>query len=305
MAEIAVIGGINIDIEGKPFGELMRADSNPGRIMISYGGVGRNITENLCRMGADVAMLSVIGDDYMGNGAKQELATLGADVTHITSRPGQETAMYLSILNERNDMELGICDMDIVDTITPEFIEENIEVLSKAKVVALDGNLSEETLAYATQRLEGTPLFFDPVSSPKALKARKVIGKFACIKPNIMEAEILSGMKIKSLDDVKKAGAWFVSQGVGKVFITLNKDGVYYKDEAEEGFLRPSITEMESATGAGDSFSAAILFGMTKGWATKEIATMGMAAAAITMESRSAVNDNICMEEIERRMKNV
>lgn len=90
-----------------------------------------------------------------------------------------------------------------------------------------------------------------------------------------------------------------------KVFITLNKDGVYYKDKDEEGFIRPGRVIVNSATGAGDSFSAAILMGMASGMEIKDIARYGMAAAQITMESRHAVNQYMCKEEIERRIKNV
>lgn len=63
MAEISIIGGINIDIEGCPFRALQPEDSNPGKISLAYGGVGRNIVENAARLGGDVAMISVIGDD--------------------------------------------------------------------------------------------------------------------------------------------------------------------------------------------------------------------------------------------------
>ena len=66
MSEITVVGGINIDIEGSPFEKLKYCDSNPGKINLAFGGVGRNITENAARLGADVAMVSVIGDDQMG-----------------------------------------------------------------------------------------------------------------------------------------------------------------------------------------------------------------------------------------------
>ena len=76
MADITVIGGINIDIEGRPFRPLLYEDSNPGRIALAYGGVGRNITENIARTGGNVAMISVIGEDQMGIGAKEELEQL-------------------------------------------------------------------------------------------------------------------------------------------------------------------------------------------------------------------------------------
>ena len=57
MSDIAIMGGIAADIEGRPDGMLIYADSNPGKIKISYGGVSRNITENLARLGADVSFV--------------------------------------------------------------------------------------------------------------------------------------------------------------------------------------------------------------------------------------------------------
>jgi pseudouridine kinase len=137
------------------------------------------------------------------------------------------------------------------------------------------------------------------------MRAKNVIGKFTCIKPNIMEAEALSGIKIKTEDDVKNVGQWFVNKGVKKVFITLNRDGVYYKDSQKEGFIRPKDVKINSATGAGDSFSATILIGMLKDRDIKEMAKYGMAAAQITMESSNAVSKNMNKEEIERRISNV
>jgi pseudouridine kinase len=66
MSEISIIGGITADIEGHPYKQLIQGDSNPGRITMSYGGVGRNITENLARMGASVSFISVAGADFAG-----------------------------------------------------------------------------------------------------------------------------------------------------------------------------------------------------------------------------------------------
>ena len=162
LTDITVIGGINIDIEGSPFAELRREDSNPGTVTMAFGGVGRNITENLARMGGKVAMISVIGDDHMGIGAREHLRSLGVDVSLIQSVKGRNSAMYLSILNHDNDMELAICDMDIISHITPDLIEKNRNVLEKSKVIALDGNLEEETIRYVTDSFFPVPLFLGP-----------------------------------------------------------------------------------------------------------------------------------------------
>lgn len=303
MAEITVIGGINIDIEGAPFERLKYQDSNPGKINMAFGGVGRNITENIARLGGDAAMLSVIGDDQMGLAAKEGLEALGVDTSCIKVLEGENTAMYLSILDDRKDMELALCDMDIIEAITPEVIEAHKDFLQSSKMVALDGNLSESMMEYAVNMLEGVPLFYDPVSASKAVKAKRFVGRFHSIKPNIIEAEILSGMTINGGDDLKRAGQWFIDQGVKRVYITLNKEGVYYKDEETEGFIKPAENlKVVSATGAGDSFSATIMLGFIKGKTTEETARMGMAAASIAMESAHAVNKDMNMDELLRRI---
>lgn len=303
MAEITVVGGINIDIEGSPFKKLKYQDSNPGKVHMAFGGVGRNITENIARLGGNVAMLSVIGDDQMGLAAKAELESLGVDTSCIQVLEGENTAMYLSILDDRKDMELALCDMDIIEAITPEVLKSHEEFLRSSKMVALDGNLSESLMEFTTDMLAGVPLFYDPVSAAKAVKAKRFIGRFHSVKPNIMEAEILTGMTISDEEGVRKAGQWFIDQGVKRVFITLNKDGVYYRDENGEGFIRPAEgLKVVSATGAGDSFSATIMLGFVQGRTAEETARMGMAAASIAMESARAVNKNMNMEELLRRI---
>lgn len=303
MAEITIVGGINIDIEGSPFEKLKYQDSNPGRINLAFGGVGRNITENAARLGGDVAMVSVIGDDQMGQAAKAELEGLGVDTSCIRTLKGRNSAMYLSILDDRNDMELAICDIDIIDAITPAVLEEHRDFISGSKILALDGNLSEELIRCSVDMFKDIPIFFDPVSSAKAVKAKHCLGGFDSMKPNIMEAEILTGVTINGDEDVRRAADRLLEKGLKRVFITLNKDGVYYRDEKSEGFIRPADDlNIISATGAGDSFSATILLGSVKGRETEEIARMGMAAASIAMESSRAVNENMNIQELLRRL---
>ena len=61
-----VIGGVNIDIVGYPYSKLIPQDSNIGGVKLSLGGVGRNIAENLVRLGVDTKLISILGDDIYG-----------------------------------------------------------------------------------------------------------------------------------------------------------------------------------------------------------------------------------------------
>lgn len=301
MAAITVVGGINIDIEGSPYGTLIMADSNPGKVNQSFGGVGRNIVENIARLGGDVAMLSLTGDDFMGASAKDQLEKLGVDVHNIFQMPGENTGMYLSILNHKNDMELAICNMDILEKITPQFLEDKMPELNQSRVVGIDCNLMSETLEYLVKHCK-TPLFLDPVSASKAERVKEMIGGFHTIKPNRIEAELLSGIEITDDTSLTKAGQWFIDQGVERIFISLSEKGAYYKTRTEEGIVAPKAVQMLSATGCGDSFSAAILLGHTMGLSARETAQMGIACASITMESGTAVNPIMSMEEVQKRI---
>ncbi len=301
--KISIIGGINIDIEGSPSDTIKYRDSNPGKIRLSYGGVGRNIAENVARLGGDCAMISVVADEPMSLGAVNYLRDLGADVSHVRVLPGESPSMYLSILDESGDMEIGLNDMDIIRNITAEYIDEIRGFLEMSSVVALDGNLEEDILEHATTVLRGTKMFYDPVSASKGVRVRSFVGRFFAVKPNKIEAEAILDMKIESEEDVRKAAERFMELGVSQVFITLGEDGVYYREAGDEGFIRPAEgMTIRSATGAGDSFSACILLGISMGMNAAKIAEMGMAASRITMESAKAVSEDISMELIKKLM---
>ena len=116
-------------------------------------------------------------------------------------------------------------------------------------------------------------------------------------------AEEIIELVDKTEEEVRAAGRRFLELGVSQVFITLGEDGVYFLEEGDEGFIRPGDDMIiRSATGAGDSFSACILLGISMGMRAETIARMGMAAAKITMESTNAVNKELSMELIKKLM---
>ncbi len=305
MNEVIIIGGITADIEGHPYERLIYADSNPGTISIAYGGVGRNIAENLSRMGTGVGFFSVAGDDLTGRGAVRELGDLGVDVSGVKLLAHENTAMYISILNMVGDMELALCNMDVLERISPELIDEAALAATDSKMIALDTNLTEETLAYAVKKLRDKPLFLDPVSTAKAVRAKNLIGKFHTIKPNRVEAEVLLDMEIRDPGALEEAGKSFIEKGVRRVFISLSAGGVYFTDGTVSGIMKPSdqLKSTDSATGAGDAFSAAAIHGFIRGYDVKETARFALAAASIAMESKAAVNPDLTYDEIERRLR--
>ncbi len=305
MNEVTIIGGITADIEGHPFGMLVHADSNPGTISITYGGVGRNIAENLGRLDTSVSFFSVAGDDIVGKTAVRELSELGVDVSGVRLMPDENTAMYISILNIVGDMELALSNMDALEHMTADHINEAAFSAADSRMVVLDTNLTEDTLIYAIERMGDKPLFLDPVSTTKAERAKNSIGKFHTIKPNRAEAEVLLDMEIMDLKALEKAGEAFIEKGVKRVFISLSAGGIYFTDGISSGLHKSLGKPIDngSTTGAGDAFSAGVIYSFIKGYDINKTINFSLAASAVAMEAKAAVNPEISLHRIEERIK--
>ena len=220
-----VVGGVNVDIGGQSFKSLVPADSNPGRVSVSLGGVGRNIAHNMALLGTDVRMLTAIGEDLHGSRVASSCAELGIDISHALRVTDCPTSTYLYVADEQGEMAVAISDMQICDRITPAYLAANLSLLQSARVVVADTNIPEESLVYLAENCN-VPLFCDPVSTIKAEKLRSILDKIHTLKPNRLEAELLSGIPIEKKEDAEAAAKVLLSKGIKRVFLSMGADGV-------------------------------------------------------------------------------
>ena len=296
-----VVGGVNVDIGGRSNAPLIAADSNPGTVNVSLGGVGRNIAHNLSLMGADVRLMAAYGDDMHGQQVASSCASLGIDLTHALKVPGGTTSTYLYLTDEKGEMALAVSDMSICEKVTPEYLNENLALLQNARVIVADANIPGESLKFLAENCVA-PLFIDPVSTTKAEKIRPILGKIHTLKPNRMEAELLSGIPIHNEADLEKAAQKLLSTGLKRVFISLGSDGVYAA--CHEGSLHMDNIPgtMVNTTGCGASAMAAIVWAYMEGLDLPSSARAGLAAGSITMESAQTINPSMSAEAILARM---
>lgn len=299
-----VVGGVNVDIGGKSFAPLVAADSNPGTVSISLGGVGRNIAHNLCLMGIDVRMLTAYGDDIHGQRVAASCSELGIDISRALRVTGSATSTYLYLTNPAGEMALAVSDMEICEKISPYYLGGNLNLLQNAQVVAVDTNLPAESLIYLAENCTA-PLFCDPVSTAKAEKLRPILPKIHTLKPNRLEAELLSGVEIKSRSDVEKAADVLLKQGVHRLFISLGADGVYAAMGNQRIWLPNIPGRMVNTTGCGDAFMAALVWAYLEGMDLRTTALAGLAAGSIAMESDETINPAMSATALRSRMPKV
>ena len=297
---ICVIGGSNIDIEGYPNQKLLLGDSNPGVVKTSLGGVGRNIAENLARLGIETRFLSVVGDDAHGKRVLDHARAIGLDMEDalIVDEP---TSTYLSVLDETRDMHVGIAHMDILNRLDIAYIKQHAEIIKKARFCVVDTNLPD-VLEYLVTHYD-VPFVLDTVSASKAVKAKHLLGHFHTMKTNKLEAEVLSGIAIHTEKDLQKAGRYFIDQGVEYSFITMGAEGVYYKTRDEEGIITSAPVEMISATGAGDAFAAGLVYGLCEEKRVEDAVQFAIGASLLAILSEDTINPDISSHTVEAMIK--
>lgn len=295
-----IVGGVNIDIGGQAFGALVPADSNPGTVRMSLGGVGRNIAHNLALLGADVKLLTAFGNDSNGQKIAASCAELGIDASHALRVSDLPTSSYLYIAGPDGDMHIALSDMQVCEKISPEYLAANLSVLQNAQVVTVDTNIPQESLIYLANTCTA-PLFCDPVSTKKAEKLLPILHRIHTLKPNKLEAELLSGVKIQSKKDAQKAVQVLLNKGVQRVFLSMGSEGVY-AGTADELLLLPIIpAKAVNTTGCGDAFMAALVWAYLNGEGLYHTAMAGLGAASIAIESASTINPAMSANALKQR----
>lgn len=291
-APVLVLGGINMDILGTPHEKLLLRDSNPGRVCLRPGGVGRNIAWGMRKLGLRVELITAVGNDAFGAVLLDSCAREGIGMAHAL-RTNAASGAYLCLHDADGDMLCAINQMEVVEKISPARLAPLLPALRRAPLIVLDANLPRDTLAYIAEQTEA-PLLLDPVSAAKAPRALPILPRLAAIKPNRLEAEALSGIDCTSPDGLCRAASWFLSRGVRRVYLSLGAGGVYYADMHEHGqlpiFTRQAANKADvtgadttsaDTTGAGDAMTAALAWGMLQGLSVHDCTRLGLAASAM------------------------
>ncbi|MCQ2771352.1 MAG: carbohydrate kinase family protein [Clostridia bacterium] len=293
---ISVIGAVNVDVTASSNSKFIPSDSNPGKVKITVGGVGRNIACNLSKLSQNVNFFTVFGNDDFSTVAKANCVNSGLDISRALTCESN-SSYYICVTDEIGEMRAAVADMDIVSSISPKYIEKELSLINSSEVVVIDMNLDETTIEYIIDNVKA-PIFADAVSCKKALKLNSIFknGKklnLHLLKANELEAEIISGIKIENNDDIEKVVKSIHSMGVELVCITRGIKGSCIYDGKELTTVEAKPIKPVNATGAGDSFLAALVYSFVNNYDKKTSLEIGSAVSEITLYSTESVNPDL------------
>lgn len=289
---IVGVGAANADIHGRSRAAVNLRDSNPGTMRVSVGGVTRNILENAARLGLDARLVSAVGGDVFGRLILARSAAAGMDVSNVLVLPDAASSTYMTVLEPSGEMLVAVSDMSILAQLPEAYLAERAPLLRGAAAIACDPSLPEGTILRLLALAGETPVFVDPVSTAYARKLLPHVGRFHTVKPNRMELSILAELDAEEDAALKPAIARLLEKGCRRVYVTLGPEGCCYGD-ASGLFLRAKlrpIARMENATGAGDAFTAATIYGHVHALPPEETLNLALAAGSVAIRSAETVS---------------
>ena len=112
-AHILVIGAASVDVKGRAYKDLQPGSSVPGDITLSFGGVGRNVAENLARLGQPTVLISAVGRDPFGAQILERTASAGVNVDNVIIHPDHHSAAYLAVLDPQGGRAVAV-DLSLI-----------------------------------------------------------------------------------------------------------------------------------------------------------------------------------------------
>lgn len=294
---VVVVGGANMDVKARSARAAVPATSNPGTGSMAAGGVGRNIAENLARLGTRTHLVAAIGSDGLGDQVLAATSGAGVHVEHVR-RSARATGTYTAVLDADGELVVAVSDMAATDELSPEQVGTARDLVAAASLVVLDGNLAVETLGFALDLAagHGTRVVLEPVSVPKAAARAHLIGPdrpLYAVTPNRDELGALTGLPVRTARQVERAARSLHDRGVELVWVRLGADGSLLSTRDGVTRLAAVAAEVADVTGAGDAMLAGFCHALLAGAGEHDAAAYGHAAAALTIASPHTVRPDL------------
>src|SRR5579859_1521700 len=267
---IAVVGSANIDLT--TFSDQF---PKPGETIfgqkfdLGFGGKGANqaVAARLC--GAEVFMVARVGSDLFGPATIENFRKQGIDPTHVKQVEGLSSGVA-PIFVEPDGQNRILVVKGANDALKPADVDAAAETLKTADCIVLQFEIPLETVYYAVAfaRTHGIRCIVNPApASAVDMSALKGLDYFV---PNEHEAESISGLPVRNVDDAKACAEKLLAGGVRRVIITLGANGSLLASSEGSDHIAPFAVKSVDSTGAGDAFIGSFAVFLAEGLPEKE-----------------------------------
>ena len=250
-------------------------------------GGAANVAHNLARLGCEVSLAGIIGDDTDGTDLLETLATIGVETSNVQRVSGRPTTVKTRVVGGHQQMlridsedRSGLSASDyerLLDALLPTVSHYSALILSDYAKGTLGGEVCQRLISEA--RGVHVPVFVDP----KGLNYQKYAGA-TMICPN--RAEIALATRISTDDSellLEKTEELRANLGIDFVALTLSEQGIAMFEAGSTYQCAAKAREVFDVSGAGDTVIATLAAAFTSGLAPYDCAHLANAAAGIVI----------------------
>ncbi|MGG3571914.1 ribokinase [Bacillus gobiensis] len=273
MTTICVIGSVSMDL-------VVTTDIRPGvgetvlgnSFQTVPGGKGANQAVAASRLGADVFMLGITGNDSYGEIILKNLENNGVHTDYMEKADNTKSGTAHIILSEGDNSIIVVKGAN--DHVTPDYVRGATEILQKADIVLIQQEIPEATVQYTIDHCEKLkiPVLLNP--APARQVAKEIIEKATYLTPNEYEASVL--LDGRTEEEALKAHP-------NKLLITKGKNGVRYHNGIEEKQVPSFPVKAVDSTGAGDTFNAALAIALAEKMKMEDALLFANRAASLSV----------------------
>jgi ribokinase len=281
-SRIAVVGSANVDLTTfsdrfPRAGETIFGD----RFDLGWGGKGANqaVAARLC--GAEVAMVARVGDDLFGPATIENFVAQGIDASHVRIVRGVSSGVA-PIFVEPSGQNRIIVVKGANDHLTPADVDAARDVLDTADCIVLQFEIPLETVYHTVRvaRARRIRCIVNPApGQPVDLAA--LVGVDYLV-PNETEAEAITGLPVRSIDEARACALSLVRQGLRRVIVTLGEKGALLAHDGGAEVIPPFAVETRDTTGAGDAFVGSFAVFLAEGMPEREALVRANLYAALS-----------------------
>lgn len=253
--DIAVIGSNMVDlityIDRMPKeGETLEAPA----FKMGCGGKGANQAVAAAKLNSKVMMLTKVGDDIFADNTIMNLGSYGINTRYVEKVPGTTSGVAPIFVTSQSSNSILIVK-GANQHLSPEDIDRAADSLKKCKIIVLQLEIPLETVYHAIEfgNKHHIPVLFNPAPASKELDLG-IAARCDFFVPNETELEILTGMPITTMDEIRKAAYSLLQKGFKNVIVTLGEKGALWMNGEIEKHIPAIKVDAIDTSGAGDAF---------------------------------------------------
>lgn len=287
------IGGAHIDRRGMMTSDYIRGASIPGIMREETGGGVFNALRVAAQFGIAAQLLSVRGGDAAGEAVAAEAKRAGIhDLSSVFL--DRTTASYTALLDRDGDVVAALADMEIYEKALPRQIarRKTREAIEAADALLIDANMPEEAIIRLMRLAKGKSVHAMAISPAKAVRLRPALEELSGIYLNKREARSICGLAKDDQTPAPALAERLAALGVARAVLTDGPSAICVLEDGKTAMIAPpSPDAVADVTGAGDALAGASLASLMSGTDFSSAVKHGLAAAAATVETQSAVAD--------------